>query len=75
MHRIQVNLEDWQYGSLKARADRQSCSVSDVLREVVSDYLVQRTASGVKALEHLAGFADDPQASGRDHDRYLYSDS
>ena len=74
MHRTQVNLEEWQYESLKVWAERQSRSLSDLVREAVSEYLVEDQGAGGEGLADLAGLGDDPQAAGRDHDRYLYSD-
>ena len=73
MHRTQVNLEEWQYESLKIWAERQSRSLSDLVREAVSEYLTEEDAPG-ESLASLVGLGDDPDAAGRDHDRFLYND-
>jgi plasmid stability protein len=75
MHRTQVNLEEWQYESLKIWAERQSRSLSDLVREAVSEYLADEEEPTGGVLAALAGVGDDPEAAGRDHDRFLYSDS
>lgn len=72
MHRTQLNLDDWQYESLRSQAEREGRSLSDIVREAVSEYLVDETESGSDRLRRLKGLGNDPEASGRDHDRILY---
>ena len=36
MHRSQILLEDWQYEQLKARAERQGKSISEIVRNLIS---------------------------------------
>jgi hypothetical protein len=76
-HRTQISLDDWQYESLKARAEREDRSLSDVIREAVTEYLVDETSGRVsrRKLSDIRGIASDPGISGEDHDRVLYGDS
>lgn len=74
MHRTQVNLEDWQYESLLSRSDSEGRSLSDLVREAVTEYLVDEdedVSAGILALE---GIGDDPETTAQDHDRILYGD-
>jgi hypothetical protein len=72
MHRTQLLLEPWQYETLKSMAERQRRSISDLVRQVLSDYLKAGQSRGRSKLEDIEGFFDDPKASGREHDEYLY---
>lgn len=75
-HRTQISLDEWQYESLKARAEREDRSLSDMVREAVTEYLVDETAGRVtrRRLPDIRGIGSDPQVSGEDHDRVLYGD-
>ena len=75
MHRTQINLEEWQYESLKVWAERQSRSLSDLVREAVTEYLADEQEPAGTSLAALAGVGDDPEGTGQDHDRFLYADS
>jgi hypothetical protein len=70
-HRTQLLLEPWQYGALKALAEREGVSISDLVRRILDRRLRPRSArrQGLKA---VAGIGRDRKASGRDHDRWLY---
>jgi plasmid stability protein len=74
MHRSQLNLEDWQYDALRARGEREGRSLSDLVREAVAEYLVgePKAPGPAPRLRSLAGIGDDPEASGREHDRFLH---
>ncbi|MCB1058137.1 MAG: ribbon-helix-helix protein, CopG family [Acidobacteria bacterium] len=74
MRRTQLNLDDWQYEAIRSRADRDGRSISDVVREALAEYLVDEVDEGRGALLGLRGVADDPESSGRDHDRLLYGE-
>jgi plasmid stability protein len=70
MHRAQVLIEDWQYEALKSIAAREGRSISMLLREVLSHHL--RGEHPGRSLNAIEGMGDDPHASGREHDRFLY---
>lgn len=70
-HRTQVLLEPWQYGALKALADREGISMSDMIRRILTRQLRPRSR-GTRGLRTIAGIGRDRKASGRDHDRWLY---
>lgn len=72
MHRTQMNLEDWQYQTLRARAEREGRSLSDLVREAVSRYLAAADGEPVGRLAELRGIGDDAEATGAGHDRFLY---
>lgn len=71
MHRTQVLLEEWQYEALKSRAQRESRSISALLRDILK---AQLGAPGPqkRRLAEIEGLAADKTASGREHDRFLY---
>ena len=70
MHRTQLLLEPWQYDALRARAERREISISELVREIVSQYLSGGDRpSGVYRLE---GIAADTKSSAREHDAFLY---
>ncbi len=70
MHRTQLLLEEWQYEALRARAERESKSISALLREIVSQHL-GRSAGKLRLME---GVAEGPSDLAADHDRYLYGE-
>jgi len=71
LHRTQVMLEEWHYKYLKSAAERQGRSLSEVLRDILSKYVDER-GTGPRRLKEIAGIGADEEASGRDHDRWLY---
>ena len=70
-HRTQLLLEPWQYGALKAFAEREGVSISDMVRRILSRRLRPRSTPR-RGLQRIAGIGRDRKASGRDHDRWLY---
>lgn len=74
MHRTQILLEDWQYEALKARAQREGRSLSDLLREIVTSQIGRRRRPATSRLAQIEGLGSDPKASGREHDRFLYGE-
>jgi len=72
MHRTQILLDEWQYERLKAAAQGEGRSLSDVVREAVDGYFAGPRTGLSPGLERIAGIGADPEASGRDHDLLLY---
>lgn len=72
MHRTQLLLETWQHEALKAVAEQQGRSISAVVREILSRHLNARRRRAKRGLQDLEGIVDDRDATGRDHDRFLY---
>jgi hypothetical protein len=71
LQRTQILLERWQYEALKARAQVEGRSVSDLVREIVGSALRGTDGDG-SWLEGLEAIGRDAEARGRDHDRFLY---
>ena len=69
--RTQILLEVWQHAALKNLAEREGVSMSDLIRQLVSERLEPRV-SRRRGLTAIAGIARDGGAAGRDHDRWLY---
>ncbi|MEM7481049.1 MAG: ribbon-helix-helix protein, CopG family [Acidobacteriota bacterium] len=73
-HRTQIQLEDWQYESLRAMAERQGRSLAGVVREAVSAYLADEIDERRDGLAAIEGIGSDEGSRGRDHDLALYSE-
>ena len=71
LHRTQVLLEPWQHEQLKALAREEGRSLSDVLREMVSDGLERRPRRRRRILD-LAGIAPGAAVPVKDLDAELY---
>ncbi len=71
MHRTQINLEDLQYQALRARAEQEGRSISDLVREILQADLAKSPLRKRKR-EWIAGIGEDAEACGKDHDRFLY---
>jgi predicted DNA-binding ribbon-helix-helix protein len=69
MHRTQIIFEERHYSLLKTLAEKESKSISQVLREMVDSY-TQKT--GVFSINQIEGIAEDTSAYGEDHDKWLY---
>lgn len=69
MHRTQVLLEEKHYEYLKKISEQEKKSISRVLREIIEGY---SRKSKVYRLSSLAGIAEDSEAYGKDHDKWLY---
>jgi len=73
MQRTQILLDDWQYEALKAQAERQGRSMSELLREMLDSALAKDRARGRRpALDDIRGIGQDRAARGRNHDEFLY---
>lgn len=73
MHRTQVIIEDWQYQTLRARAEQEGRSISELVREVLRTALA-RPPERNSRLPEIEGVGEDPSTYGEDHDRFLYGD-
>lgn len=74
MHRTQLLIEDWQYESLRARAEREGRSLSDLVREILDSVLTSPAQHRRHRLSDIEGIGEDSGAYGDDHDRHLYGD-
>ena len=71
MQRTQIMLDDWQYEALKAQAERQGRSMSELLREMLDASLRKQPSPG-PGLDDIRGIGADSKSSGRRHDESLY---
>lgn len=73
MQRTQILLDEWQYETLKAQAERQGRSMSELLREML-DSALARDGAGDRGLllDDIRGIGEDRTARGRNHDEFLY---
>lgn len=70
MIKTQIQLEDWQYSSLKRAGAEAGRSLSDVVRESVSRFLESQKKGGGGSLEALAGkYSSQSFADLKGHDR------
>ena len=70
MHRTQLLIEEWQYDALRVRAERRSISISELVREILAQYLAANDRpAGVYRLE---GLGSDGSSTAREHDSFLY---
>jgi hypothetical protein len=71
MHRAQIILEEWQYQTLRARADREGRSISEIVREIFHRALIPSPCRKSR-LKEIEGIGEDRSGYGRAHDRLLY---
>jgi len=71
MQRTQILLEDWQYEALKARAQREGRTMSEILRQIL-DANLGTSGARTPQLADVRAIGKDSTARGRDHDRFLY---
>ncbi|MBI3940882.1 MAG: hypothetical protein HY315_08610 [Acidobacteria bacterium] len=71
MHRTQIILEEWQYQTLRTRAEQEGRSISAVVREILRTVL-DRPPHRKSQLRGIEGVGEDRSAYGRAHDRFLY---
>jgi plasmid stability protein len=72
MHKTQVVLEDWQYEALRTLAEQEHRSISDVVREILTRYLVGNHEIARQRLAAMEGIGADARATGEGHDAFLY---
>ena len=73
MHRTQILIEEWQYEALRGRAERERCSRSALIREILNASLNPSEIIPRKRLQTIEGIGEDAVASGQEHDKYLYA--
>lgn len=66
-------LEDWQYQTLRARAEQEGRSISELVREILHKNLVP-SSRRKNRLKEIEGIGEDRSGYGRAHDRLLYGD-
>ena len=70
MIKTQIQLEDWQYSSLKRAGAEAGRSLSDVIRESVSLFLKSQKKGEAGSLEALAGkYSSKSFGDLKEHDR------
>lgn len=74
MQRTQILLDDWQYEALKARAQREGRSMSELLRQMLDAHLA-KSAPRTPRLADIRAIGEDRTSRGRNHDRFLYGKS
>jgi hypothetical protein len=72
MHRTQILLEEWQYEALRARAEREGRSLSDLVREILRTSLAPSRRTPRSRFHEIEGIGEDRRAYGEDHDQHLY---
>lgn len=72
MHRTQILLDEWQYETLRARAEREGRSLSGLIRELLQNALAEAPSLTGNRLDALEGVGEDDEAYGEGHDRFLY---
>jgi predicted CopG family antitoxin len=70
MIKTQIQLEDWQYSSLKRTGTEAGRSLSDVIRESVSLFLKTKKKTEMTPLQELAGkYSSRSMEDLKAHDR------
>jgi predicted CopG family antitoxin len=70
MIKTQIQLEDWQYSSLKRAGTEAGRSLSDVIRESVTLFLKSQKKGEAGSLEALAGkYSSRSFGDLKEHDR------
>ena len=73
MHRTQLLLEEWQYEALRSRAEREGCSLSALIREILSASLSSPGRTPRTRLATIEGIGEDAGSYGEEHDKHLYT--
>ena len=75
MHRSQILLEEWQYEYLSDEAAREGKSISQVVRELVADWVESRRAEtweGDPFLDIIGMVASGDGSIAENHDKHIY---
>ena len=73
MHKTHVLLEDWQYEALQSLATQEQRSISALVREMLTSHLAAHPQTARQRLATMEGIGADAQATGHDHDAFLYT--
>jgi plasmid stability protein len=73
MHKTHVILEDWQYEALRTRAAREQRSISEIIRELLTQHLASNHETARQRLATMEGIGADTYATGQEHDAFLYN--
>jgi plasmid stability protein len=73
MHKTHVVLEAWQYEALQILAEQEHRSISELVREMLTRYLVGNHEIVRQRLATMEGIGADAYATGQDHDAFLYN--
>ena len=73
MHKTHVLLEDWQYEALQSLAAQEQRSISALVREMLTSHLAVHSQTARQHLSAMEGIGADADATGQDHDTFLYS--
>ncbi len=73
MHRVRIEIEQWQYDTLRTVAEREGRGISCIVREILAEALLPEPQVIADWIREVAGIGCDPQATTDHHDEYLYS--
>lgn len=73
-HRTQISLEDWQYQMLLEESRKTKKSLSQIIRDMVSEKFARARGKNKKdSIFDIIGIGEgDGSSVARDHDKYLY---
>jgi hypothetical protein len=72
MHKTYIILEDWQYEALRSRAEQEQRSISALVRELLASHLAGHHELARQRLTAIEGIGADADATGQEHDTFLY---
>jgi hypothetical protein len=68
MHKTYIILEDWQYEALRSLAEREQRSIFALVRELLAGH----HESARRRLTTIEDLGADADATGQEHDTFLY---
>ncbi|MBT9172125.1 MAG: hypothetical protein DDT21_00506 [Syntrophomonadaceae bacterium] len=71
-YRTQLLLEEEQYRYLKSIAQRDGISMSEALRQILSQFTISNYGAVRERLQSIEGIGEDREISGKEHDSVLY---
>ena len=72
-HRTQVSIEDWQYEALLEMSRKTKKSLSQILRDLITDKLSRQAVKEESILGIIGIGAGDGSPVAREHDKFLYA--